>query len=309
MYKYVLKRLLLLIPILLGVTFIVFSIMAMTPGDPGRMILGNNATKQAVTQLNHQLGYDKPFIIKFVNYVKSAVTGDFGLSYTTRTPVFDEIFAKFPTTLILAMLGVLATALLGIPLGILSAIKQYSKIDVTITVFAMLLASIPTFWFGLMLILLFSLYLGILPAFGIGSIKNFILPTITLALPGAAGIMRLTRSTMLEAIRADYIRTARAKGASETLVIWRHALRNALLPIITVLGMTFGGLLGGVILVEKVFGMPGLGSLMLTAIVMKDIPMVMACTIFLATLFCLIMLAVDLLYAFIDPRIKAQFLK
>lgn len=309
MYKYVLRRLVLLVPILFGVIFIVFSIMALTPGDPGRIILGNNATQQMVDNLNHTLGYDKPFLIRFFDYVKSIISGDFGLSYRTQTPVFVDIFKKFPITLIIASFGIVFTAIIGIPLGIISAVKQYSKIDISITVFALLMASIPVFWFGLILILIFSLYLGLLPSYGIGSIYHYILPTIALALPSAAGVMRLTRSTMLETIRADYIRTARAKGATESIVIWKHALKNALLPVITVLGMIFGSLLGGSILIEKVFGMPGLGAHMLMAITQKDIPVVMACTIFLATLYCLIMLVVDLIYAMIDPRIKSQFSK
>lgn len=309
MYKYVLKRLLLLIPILFGVVFIVFSIMALTPGDPGRIILGNSAKQEDVDALNHQLGYDRPFIVRFFSYVASAVQGDFGTSYRSQKPVFQEIFIRFPPTLILAFYGVLVGAVVGVPLGIVSAIRQYSRLDFNLRLFATLMASMPGFWFGMILILVFSLYLDLLPTFGIGSPRHYILPVLTLAVPGSAMIMRLTRSTMLETIRADYIRTARAKGASERVVIWKHAFKNSMLPVITFVGLSFGSLLGGAILVEKVFGLPGLGLLMLNSITSKDLPVVMACTIFLATLFCLIMLGVDLLYAFIDPRIKAQYLK
>ena len=309
MYKYIGKRLILLIPILLGVTFIVFSIMSLTPGDPARLILGQKAPQEAVDQLNHELGFDKPFLIRFVNYVKNAVQGDFGKSYRTDRPVFEEIFSRFPTTLKLAIFGVITSVILGIPLGILSAVKQYSAVDVISTVAAMFMAAIPGFWLGLMMILLFSLKLGWLPSNGVGSLAHFVMPTITLAVPSAAGILRLTRSTMLETIRQDYIRTARAKGAAEKTVIWKHSLKNALLPVITVVGMNFGYLLGGTILIEAVFSMPGIGSLMITAIRMKDIPQVMAAVIFLAALFCIIMLLVDLLYAYIDPRIRARYVK
>jgi peptide/nickel transport system permease protein len=309
LYRYITKRLLLLVPIIFGVTFIVFSIMALTPGDPGTLILGQNAPKTAIVKLNHELGFDKPFMIRFGNYLADAAKGDFGNSYRTNRPVFDEIFSRFPTTLILALLGIITSVILGIPLGILSAVKQYSTLDIISTVFAMLMAAVPGFWLGLMMIILFSLKLGWLPSNGIGSFASFVMPTLTLGVPAAAGILRLTRSTMLETIRQDYIRTARAKGATERRIIWRHALKNALLPIITIVGMDFGALLGGTILVESVFSMPGVGMLMLTAIRMKDIPQVMATVIFLATLFCVIMLIVDIIYAYIDPRLRSRYVK
>lgn len=309
MHRYIAKRLLLLIPIILGVTFIVFSIMALTPGDPGTLILGQNAPKAAILKLNHQLGYDKPFLIRFVNYVANAVRGDFGNSYRTSRPVFDEVFSRFPTTLALAVLGVVTSVLLGVPMGILSAVKQYSYLDLISTVFALVMSAIPGFWLGLMLIVLLSLKLGWLPSSGIDSIACFVMPTITLGVPAAASILRLTRSTMLETIRQDYIRTARAKGAGESRIIWKHALKNALLPVITVVGMNFGSLLGGTILVESVFSMPGVGMLMLNAIRMKDIPQVMGTVIFLAVLFCIIMLIVDIVYAFIDPRLRSRYVR
>lgn len=309
MYKYVLKRLLLLIPIILGITFIVFSIMSLTPGDPGMLILGTSAPQEAIDKLNHELGYDKPFLARYAGYVKNALMGDFGKSYRTNKPVFKEIFARFPTTLTLAVLGVLTSVIIGIPIGILSAVKQYSKLDIISTTAAMLMVSVPGFWLGLMLIILFSLKLGWLPSNGIDTISALILPTITLALPSAANIIRMTRSTMLETIRQDYIRTARSKGAVERTIIWKHALRNALLPVITVIGMDFGALLGGTILIESIYSIPGLGMLMLTAIRMKDIPQVMAAVIFLASMFSVIMLMVDLIYAYIDPRLKSQYAK
>jgi peptide/nickel transport system permease protein len=199
------------------------------------------------------------------------------------------------------------SAVVGISIGILAAVKQYSIIDNVATFIAMFFAAIPGFWFGLMLILFFAVKMKLLPASGIDSLAGYILPTVTISLSGCAGLLRLTRAQMLEAVRQDYIRTARAKGASERTVIWKHALKNALLPVITALGMNFGGMLGGAIIAETVFALPGLGSFMLTKITEKDVPSVMSCTLFFATLFCLIMLVVDLLYAFIDPRIKAKY--
>ncbi|MBD5151498.1 MAG: ABC transporter permease [Oscillibacter sp.] len=309
MRKYIAKRLLVLIPIILGVTFIIFSIMALTPSSPGRLILGIQASEEDVAKMDHELGYDRPFLVRFATYVADAVRGDFGKSYLTSRPVVEEISNRFPTTFRLAVLSVITSILIGVPLGILSAVKQYSSIDLISTVTAMFMASVPGFWLGLMMMLLFSLKLGWTPVSGSGTAAHYILPTLTLAIPSSASLLRLTRSTMLETIRQDYIRTARAKGVKEGQVIFRHALKNALLPLITSVGMHFGGLLGGTVLIESVFSFPGLGSRMLEAIRDKDIPMVTGCTVFLAVLFCLIMLLVDLLYAYVDPRVKAQYSK
>lgn len=307
MYRYVARRLLLIIPILLFVIFIVFVTLNITPGDPAAIILGRDATTEAREQLAAELGLDKPLLLRYVIYVRDAFTLDFGTSYRSGQPVFKEILEKFPTTLQLAILSVLGSAVIGIPLGIISAVRQYSVLDISLTVSALILASIPGFWLGIMLILVFSLALGLLPSSGIGSLKHFVMPVMTLALPSAAYLSRMTRATMLETMRMDYIRTARAKGAGKQRIIWRHALQNALMPVITVLGMSFAGLLGGAMITEIVFGLPGIGNTIVMAIRMKDTPIVMASTIFLATLFMLIMLAVDLIYAYIDPRIKAQF--
>ncbi len=308
MYRYVIKRLLLTIPVLLGVVFVVFAIMSFTPGDPGTLILGITAEKADIAALNHELGYDRPFLTRFINYLWNAVTRlDFGVSYRTRTPVFDEILTRFPHTLKLSLLSIVISSIVGVSLGILSAVKQYSFIDNFSIVLAMFFAAIPGFWFGMMLILFFALQLGWFPSNGIETWKSFILPSITISVGGAAGLLRLTRSTMLETIRQDYVRTARAKGASESAVIWKHSLKNALLPVITTMGTIFGYSLGGAIIAETVFAMPGLGTHIVTAIRQKDVPVVLSSTLFLAVMFCLIILLVDLLYAFIDPRIKAKY--
>lgn len=307
MYKYVMKRLLLLIPILLGVVLIVFTIMNMTPGDPGRQLLGMSASQEAVDALNESLGYNDPFLVRLFNYLKSLLRLDFGNSYRTNQPVFEEIMTRFPVTLKLAVGSMIMTVLIGIPLGVLSAVKQYSKLDMISSFTALLLAAVPSFWLALLMTLMFALHLGWLPPSGIGSFRHYVMPVLTQAIVCAASTLRMTRSTMLESIRQDYVRTARGKGASEARVIWGHAIKNAMLPVITSLGMTFGSMLGGTIVVEQVFGMPGLGSLVITSITTKDIPQTMAVTIFLAALFSVIMLVVDILYAFIDPRVKARY--
>lgn len=307
MSKYVIKRILIMIPILLGVSIIVFSIMSFTPGDPARLILGQSASQEAVDNLHHEMGLDDPFPVRYFRYLNDAFHGDFGTSYRTQRPVFEEIFTRFPVTLKLAFTSIFLVILIGIPIGILSAVRQYSAMDIISTVTAMLMASFPGFWLGLMMIILFSLKLGWLPSSGVDSIKGYIMPTIALSLPIAAEVLRMTRSTMLETIRQDYIRTARSKGATEKMIIWHHALKNALLPVVTVIGSEFGGLLGGTILIESVFAVPGLGSLVVNSIRSKDVPQVMAATIFIAAIFCVVLLLVDVAYAFIDPRIRARY--
>ncbi|MGI5966722.1 MULTISPECIES: ABC transporter permease [Anaerotruncus] len=307
MYRYVIKRLLLLIPILLCVSFVVFFILDLTPGDPARLILGEDASEETVAELREEMGLNDPFLVRYVNYVVDALHGDFGQSYRTNQDVVTEIMARFPTSIKLSVFGVLLTVVFGIPIGILAAVKQYSAMDMVSTITAMFMAAIPGFWLGLILILIFSLHLNWLPPNGADSLKNFILPSITIALPFIASIMRMTRSTMLETIRQDYIRTARSKGAEEKVVIWKHALRNALLPIITMLGTNLSILLGGTMIVETVFSMPGLGTLIVTSIRSKDIPQIMAAILFLSIMSCVIMLIVDLVYAYVDPRIKARY--
>jgi peptide/nickel transport system permease protein len=298
-----------LIPMLFIVIFIVSFIMYLTPNDPGTLILGERATPEAKAQLNLELGYNDPFFVRYAKYVWNAFHGDLGNSWKTGTPVISEVVRRFPTTVTLAMGSILIGLVFGMTLGILSAVKQYSALDVMGTSCALILASFPGFWIGMMLIILFSLKLGWLPSFGVGSLRHFILPWITTSCVFVASMLRMTRTSMLEAIRMDYIRTARAKGQKEFVVITRHALRNALLPVVTILGMDFGALLGGTVTIETVFSLPGVGSLIIEAIRMKDIPVVVGATVTLATCFTMLMLLVDILYAFIDPRIKARYLR
>lgn len=308
MQRYIIKRLLLIIPILLGVSFIVYGIISMTPGDPASSILGSSATQEQIDQLNHELGYDQPFLMRYLNYMKDLIFHfDLGNSYRSKTPVMAEIAKRAPISIRLALYGIICATILGIPVGILSAVKQYSLMDFGSTTIAMILAAVPSFWLGMMLMLIFALKLGILPASGIETWKHYILPMLAIGLPYAAHELRFTRSTMLESIRQDYVRTCRAKGGEERVVIWKHALKNALLPVITVTGNNFGGLLGGAMITETVYSIPGLGTMLVNSIKTKDIPMVMGTTLFLAAFFCLLMVVVDILYALVDPRIKAKY--
>lgn len=310
MIRYVAKRVLFLIPIVLGVAFIIFSIMEMTPGDPARLILGPDATAEAVEELREELGLNDPFFIKFFNYVYKAVTKlDFGTSYRTQKPVFNDVLPRLPVSVRVAFNGIGFAVLLGIPLGVFSAVHQYSPQDNFLRVTSMFFVAVPPFWFAMMLILVFGLYLGLLPTSGVASWKSYILPMLTLGAQYAGRILRITRSTMLETIRQDYITTAKAKGIPQRKVVYGHALRNAILPVITTAATSFGGLLGGAIITESVFSLPGLGSLIVLSIKLKDTPCVMASIILLAILFSLIMLIVDLIYAFCDPRIKAKYMR
>lgn len=308
MKKYAAKRLLLMIPTIIGVTFIVFFILSLTPGDPGRLILGMNATEEDVQILNHKLGADRGFFERYYLYMKGAVQGDFGISYHSQRPVVIEIRETFPYTLRLAIWETLIAYLIGLPIGVYSAVRQYSAVDVGSTVIAMFFAAVPSFWFALMMILLFSLKLGILPPSGIDTWKNYIMPIAVVALPQAAITSRLTRTSMLDCIKQDYIKTARAKGLPERKIIWKHAFKNALLPILMILITSFGLALGGTVLIENVFSIPGIGNLILKAIRQKDAPVVMTSTIFLALIYCFFVLIADLIMAKIDPRIRNVFL-
>ncbi|MFA5585395.1 MAG: ABC transporter permease [Saccharofermentanales bacterium] len=310
MWKYVIKRLLLIIPILLGVTILIFFVMELSPGDPASTILGAGATQEAIDMLNKELGYDRPMLTRLGSYIANVfLKGDFGNSYRSRLPVIDSIVVSIPISLRVAFFAITFAAVVGIPIGVLSAVKQYSLLDTIPTVTSLFLSALPGFWLGMMLLYLFALKLGILPSYGVETWKGFILPTISLGLPYAAQEMRFTRSSMLETIRSDYVRTARAKGAAERRVIWRHALKNALLPVITVTGTIFAAMLGGAVVTESLYSIPGLGSLLVTSIKIKDTPTVMGCTFVLAAMCSLVLLVVDLLYAVVDPRIKAKYSK
>lgn len=312
MYKYIMKRLLMLIPVILGVTFIVFFILNLSPGDPAAIILGDQASAEALAMKREELGLNDPLLVRYGRYIFSMLHGDLGTSYKNNLSVWDQVITRFPNTAILAVAAILVALLIGISVGIISAKNQYSALDNVSMVTALIGVSMPSFWMGLLLVILFSLKLGWFPSQGMGTgpvpmLKSLVLPAVTLGTSAAATIARMTRSTMLEVIRQDYIDTARAKGVSEKTITYRHMLKNALIPIITAVGLQFGTLLGGAMLTETVFSWPGLGRLMVEAIKSKDIPLVLGSVIFLAVMFTVVNLGVDIIYAFVDPRIKSQY--
>ncbi|MGI6177907.1 MAG: ABC transporter permease [Eubacterium sp.] len=307
MLKYILKRILMMIPVMIGVALITFSMMHLSPGEPADFVLGELATEEDKELFNEQNGLNDPFIVQFGRYIFNACRGDLGTSYSTRQPVMDMILSAFPTTMKLSLYAELFAIVLGITLGVISAVKQYSFIDNLTRVLAMIGVSLPSFWEGLMLIILFSVVLGWLPPSGLATPSSWILPAFTLSTWGLAACMRMTRSSMLEAIREDYVRTARAKGQREFVVIMKHAFRNAVLPIITVAGTDFAKLLGGAAVIETVFSINGVGKMIVDGINTKDAPLVQGGILFVALAMSIINLLIDLLYAFIDPRIRSKY--
>lgn len=307
MVKYSVKRLLYLIPITLAVAFLVYLIMYLTPGDPISLILGADATPELIEETRNALGLDDPFLVQYWNYVKGLATGSFGISYTTQRPVAERLLAALPYTLTLSFLAMSLALVISIPLGIVAAVKQNTVWDYACSIFAMFGVSAPSFWVGIMLMLLFAVSLGWLPSAGVDSWKSYILPTVTQSINLLAGVTRTMRSSMLEVTRQDYIRTAYAKGVSRKNVIYNHALRNAIIPAITVAGLNFGTLMAGSVAIETVFAVPGLGRLMINAIQVRDTPTALSSIVVLSVSITLINLAVDLIYALIDPRIKAQY--
>ena len=310
MYKYILKRILMMIPVMLFVTVLVFTINYFSNGDPVSQILGAEATQEQIDAKRIELGLDQPYFVQLWRYIKNIVTKfDFGSSYKTGTPVIKEVLERAPTTLLLTICSMAFAAIVGILLGIISAVKQYSIFDYIATFLSLVGASMPSFWLGLMLMLAFALKLGIFPASGFSGPQYVVLPAIAVSMIPISTITRTTRSAMLEVIRQDYMRTARAKGLSEYKVIMKHGLQNALIPVVTILGIQLGRTLGGSIVTESIFSIPGLGSLLVTSIYSKNYPSIQGTVLFCALSFCIINLVVDVLYAYIDPRIKSQYIK
>ena len=308
MYRYVLRRLLALIPVILAVIFIIYLILYLTPGDVATIILGNEYTPEAGEQVREELGLNRPFVVQYVDYIINAVQLDFGRSYISNLPVMDQIQVRFPNTLKLVLLSELMTVVVAIPIGVYAASKPYSLFSNITTVFAMLGIAMPIFWLGLLMILLFSVKLGWFPSAGSAdSLRGLLLPAFTLALQFLAGLMRTTRSSMLEAINQDYVRTAKAKGVSRRNVIYKHAFRNALLPIINNVGSSIGGQLGGAAVTETVFSYAGMGTLMVSGINSRDVPTTLTCIALTAVIIGVSNLVVDIAFAFADPRIKAQY--
>jgi len=297
-----------MIPVILGVTILVFTILYFIPGDPVRLLLGVEPTPAQVEAKREAMGLNDPYLVRLGKYVEGIFLHfDFGKSWIYNTPVTSELLQRFPRTLTIAVICMLMQILIGTPLGIIAAVNRNGWGDRLSMFIAMFGISMPNFWVALMLVLFFSVKLGWLPPFGMGGLKFYILPCIANAFPGIATQARQTRSSMLEVIRSDYITTARAKGMSEFQILMKHALPNALLPIITIVGNGMGMLLAGTVVIEMIFAIPGIGWYLVGGIGNRDINVVQSSVIFLAIAFTLIMLLVDLAYAFIDPRIKAQF--
>lgn len=308
MLRYTLKRVLVMIPTLLGILLIIFTINYFTPGDPAMNALGNNYTEEAYLAKRAEMGLDEPFVVRYVLYVKGIVTGlDLGTSYSTLRPVQTMIAEKIIPTLKIGILSSIVTIVIGVLVGIISAVKQYSVVDYLSTTLAVFFAAMPGFWLALMCMLVFCIHLKWLPASGLATWKHYILPVLCLGLSPIAIVIRMTRSSMLDVIRADYIRTARAKGVRERTVILRHALRNALIPVITVIGMQLSMVISGSVVIESIFSIPGIGMLMLSAINNRDYPLIQGTVFVLSFFICIINLLVDLAYAAVDPRIKAEY--
>lgn len=307
MWKYILKRIVAMIPVLIGVTLIVYFILSLAPGDPVRAMLGEQSTPEAYEEMREALGLNDPVIVQWGRYILNLFRGDFGISYKTKTNVAVELAARIPSTLTLSFFATTIAIIFALPLGIIAAVKQNTWMDGISMFISLLGVSMPIFWFGLLLLQFFCLKLGWFPASGADTWVHYIMPGMALGFHCMASIARITRSSMLEVIRQDYIRTARSKGLSYNKVIRKHALKNALIPTITVTGLQIGSLLAGSVLTETVFGIPGIGRLMIQSIQGLDYPMVLGCILVFTLMFSIVNLIVDLLYAFVDPRIKAQY--
>ena len=308
MFKYFIKRVLLLIPVILGVIFIVFMIMQMAPSDPVYALLGSNITPEQYAFKAKELGLDKPLIVQYLLYIKNIVTRfDLGTSYADGRAVTTIILERFPVTLRLGLLGICLPIFIGIPFGILAAVKHDSVLDRVVCFVSLIFASMPDFWYSLMLMLLFSLKLGWVPSSGIDSWKCWILPVIAVGMSPVAGLTRMTRSSMLDAINKDYVRTARSKGLTEWKVITHHVLKNGMIPVMTDLGMQLGNIMAGAVVVETIFNIPGMGTMISSAIGSVNYPLVQGSVAFLSVFICGINLLIDMAYALIDPRIRAQY--
>lgn len=306
MLKYTLKRILMLIPTIIGITLFIYLIMSLVPGDPVELLLPQEATFEQREALRAEMGLDKPVLVQYVNYMWNVVRGDFGVSWFTQQPVMAEIRSRMPYTLTLGVLSTLIATIISIPLGTLTAVKHNSLIDYVVTFLCLLFAAMPGFWLGILLQIYLSLQTGWFPAYGVKSLKHFVLPVMAACASSVGTNIRCTRTWVLDVIRSDYVRTARAKGASETVVILKHALRNALLPIITGLGSAFAGVLGGSVVIETVFAIPGISSYLTSAVKTRDMPIIMGCILVISVFVGVVNLLVDLMYSVIDPRVKFE---
>ena len=309
MLKYIGKRILIMIPILIGFSLLVFFILTIMPGDVAVIQIGSSATEENVALWKEQHGLNDPFFVRYFKYIGGVLRGDFGSSWRTNLDVKMEFSQRISSTVILSVGALFLVCIIGLPIGILSAVKQYTMFDYSCILMTLLLTSIPAFWLGLVLMLFISLQLNLLPSTGADTFAHYILPWITLSATLTAQTIRMARSTMLEVIRQEYIKTAKAKGARPYQVIIKHALRNALLPLITVIGLQFGVTIGGTIATESVFAIPGVGTYLLQAVKQHDVPAVMISVLFIAAVIGVTNLVVDILYMFVDPRLRTQLMK
>ena len=307
MLKYILKRLLLIIPVVIGITLFIYLLLDIGMGDPTALILGPDASAEQVAALRAELGLDKSVFVRYFNYMYNAIQGDLGNSWYNSRPVIDEFLLRLPNTLALAFSALGITIVVGLTFGTLAAVRQNRPIDGITLIFALLFASMPSFWFGLILQIIFCLELQWLPPMGSGTFKHMILPATTLALGTIASQVRMTRSSILDVVNMNYIRTARAKGAGEFRVVFRHVIRNALMPVVTNWGLTFATAFGGTIISETVFSVPVISPFLINAVKVRDIPIVMGTVIIVSVIVALINLIIDIIYAFIDPRVKAGY--
>jgi len=302
--KYLIRRLILMIPVVIGMTIIVFLILHLAPGDPVDLIVGPNVTPEVYESIRRKLGLDQPLIIQYLRFMKSVIKGDLGVSILQERPVIELILERLPVTLQIGFAGFLITFVIAIPTGVLAAVNRNTIIDYSCMTGAMLGISLPTFWFGLLLMYFFAYKMRLFPISGYGSLKHLILPAFALGLTNAAITARMVRSSMLEVLKQDYIRTARSKGLAERVVIYQHALKNAMIPIITLMGLRLGWIIGGSVMLEIVFSIPGLGRLMVESILSRDYPVVQGSMIVLTSSIILANILADILYAVVDPRIR-----
>ena len=306
MLRYILRRILMLVPVLFGVTLVSFSLLHLVPGDPAEVLGGQEATKEDVERIRREYGLDRPLAVQYLRFAANAARGDFGVSIQSRHPVRDLLLQRLAFTLQLSLASILVASAVGLLAGVVSSTRPYSLFDATSMLGALFGISMPIFWLGLLLILVFAVRLHWLPSGGTGTLLHLILPAIALGGASAAVIARMTRASMLEVVQQDYIRTARAKGHREGVVILRHALKNAMIPILTVFGLEFGSMLGGAVLTETVFSLPGIGRLLVEGIFARDYPVVQGAMILVGTTFVLVNLLTDVAYAFFDPRIRYE---
>jgi ABC-type dipeptide/oligopeptide/nickel transport system permease component len=306
MIAFLTGRLLQAIPVLLGVSLAVFLMVHLIPGDPAALIAGNEATRADVENVRHSLGLDRPLPTQYVGFVGKALTGDFGKSFRTGRPVLEEIMPRYLNTMALGAIALAIAVLIGMASGIVSAVRRHTAVDNAALLLSLAGVSMPTFFLGLLLMLVFSVWLGWLPLSGKDTWLHYILPAITLSTASIAIVSRVMHASLIEVLHEDYVRTARAKGQRESLVIWRHAVRNALIPVVTVAGLQLGYLLGGAVVTETVFAWPGLGRLLVQSILARDFPVVQAAVLLLATTFVAINLITDLIYGLLDPRIRVR---